>query len=109
MNYSKLDINLYSMFMKSVIKSIFKQKDFSLDIYEIIKSSNDILEYDTQDAKLLENKAFIASWGLLRDKAEENKKLIKCLLLLKKKYKITDLDFELILENFDEDDLLDSI
>jgi hypothetical protein len=105
MNFNKLDINLYSMFMKKMIKAIFETKEPSLNIKEILDSSNDILEYDTKDKILLSNQAFIASWSLLRQKAEETKKLIQCLLLLKKKYKITDLDFELILENFDEDDL----
>lgn len=74
-----------------------------IDLKEIAHTSMAIIDFDTDDRDLITNSAFIKSWGIARTKAEENLKLIAAIILLKKKYKVSDFDFELILENFDED------
>jgi hypothetical protein len=72
------------------------------DIYE---TSNDVLGFDTDEQVLLDNKEFIMAWGIARQKANETIHLIKCLLLLKKKYNMNDFDFALLMEGFDEETL----
>ena len=77
-----------------------------LDLEEAAQTSMAIVEYDTEDEDLISNSAFIKSWGIARVKAIENLKLITALLILKKKYKVSQFDFQLLLENFDEENLL---
>ena len=73
-----------------------------MDLMEIFESSKAVTEFDTNDEKLLENNSFIMAWGIARKKSLENMQLIYALLIMKKKYKISDFEFELFLENIDE-------
>jgi len=77
-----------------------------LDLNEIAETSLAIMNFDTADENLINNSEFVKAWGILRVKAEENIKLIKTLLLLKRKYKISDFDFNLLLEDFDEENII---
>jgi hypothetical protein len=45
------------------------------------------------------------AWGIARKKALENMQMVNALLLLKKKYKINEFEFELLLENVDAENL----
>ena len=76
-----------------------------MDLMEIFESSKAVTEFDTNDEKLLENNSFIMAWGIARKKSLENMQLIYALLIMKKKYKIRDFEFELFLENIDENNL----
>lgn len=76
-----------------------------MDLVELFGASKAIVDFDTEDKKLLNNKSFIMAWGIARTKSLENMQLINALLLLKKKYKINDFEFELFLENVDADNL----
>jgi hypothetical protein len=76
-----------------------------MDLMEIFESSKAVTEFDTNDEKLLENNSFIMAWGIARKKSLENMQLIYALLIMKKKYKISDFEFELFLENIDENNL----
>ena len=69
-----------------------------MDLMEIFESSKAVTEFDTNDEKLLENNSFIMAWGIARKKSLENMQLIYALLIMKKKYKISDFEFELFLE-----------
>jgi hypothetical protein len=66
---------------------------------------NTPIEFDTYDPETLRNTEFIMAWGLARKKSEEVQFLIKSLILLKQKYNISDFDFALLLEGFDEKNL----
>jgi hypothetical protein len=76
-----------------------------MNLMEIFESSKAVTEFDTNDEKLLENNSFIMAWGIARKKSLENMQLIYALLIMKKKYKISDFEFELFLENIDENNL----
>jgi hypothetical protein len=76
-----------------------------MNLMEIFESSKAVTEFDTNDEKLLENNSFIMAWGITRKKSLENMQLIYALLIMKKKYKISDFEFELFLENIDENNL----
>lgn len=95
-----------SVSIKQILQFLTGKRQTGINLGEITKTSIELLKFDTNDIELLSNKAFIQSWGIARVKAEENLKLIKALLLLKRKYKISDLDFELILEEFDEEKII---
>lgn len=77
-----------------------------MDLTEIFESSKAIAEFDSDDEKLLLNKSFIMAWGVARAKALENMQLVNALLLLKNKYNINEFQFQLLLENLDEDNLV---
>lgn len=77
-----------------------------INLKEIAETSMAIIDFDTDDEDLVTNSAFIKSWGIARSKSDENLKLITAIVLLKNKYKISDFEFELILENFDEENIL---
>jgi hypothetical protein len=76
-----------------------------MDLLEIFESSKAVTEFDTTEKKLLDNDSFIMAWGIARKKSLENIQLIYALLIIKKKYKISNFEFELMLENIDEDNL----
>lgn len=76
-----------------------------MDLIEIFGASKAILDFDTSEKSLIENKSFIMAWGIARKKALENMQLVNALLLLKKKYNINEFEFELLLENIDGDNL----
>lgn len=77
-----------------------------MDLTEIFESSKAIAEFDSDDKKLLSNKSFIMAWGVARAKALENMQLVNALLLLKNKYNINEFQFQLLLENLDEENLI---
>ena len=76
-----------------------------MDLNEIFISSKAIAEFDSTDEALINNAAFVMAWGLARQKSLQTMQMINALLLIKIKYKISDFDFELFLENFDETNL----
>jgi hypothetical protein len=63
------------------------------------------MDFDTDEKSLLDNKSFMMAWGIARKKALENMQMVNALLLFKKKYKINEFEFELLLENVDADNL----
>lgn len=71
----------------------------------MFSNSNDIIDFDTHDPETLANPEFIMAWSIARKKSEEVVSLIQILLLIKKKYNISDFDFALILEGFDGEKL----
>ena len=76
-----------------------------MDLDDIFETSQAIIEFDTNDKKLLDNKSFIMAWGIARQKSLENMQLVNVLMLIQKKYKISDFEFELLLENVDVENL----
>jgi hypothetical protein len=76
-----------------------------MDLDNIFETSQAIIEFDTQDKDLLNNKSFIMAWGIARQKSLENMQLVNVLMLMQKKYKISDFEFELLLENVDVENL----
>jgi hypothetical protein len=76
-----------------------------MDLVEIFGASKAIMDFDTDEKSLLDNKSFMMAWGIARKKALENMQLVNALLLFKKKYKINEFEFELLLENVDADNL----
>ena len=81
------------------------KKGKTMDLIEAFGSSKAIVEFDTEDKTLLDNKSFVMAWGMLRKKAAENMQLVNALLLFKKKYRISEFEFELLLENVDAENL----
>lgn len=73
-----------------------------MDLTEIFATSKAVAEFDTTEESLINNSAFIMAWGIARQKSLQTMQMINALLLMKQKYNISDLDFELFLENFDE-------
>jgi len=90
---------------KHILSFLTGAKVSGLDLQEIAETSIAIMSFDTEDDSLITNSEFIKAWGIVRAKAEENIQLIKALLILKRKYKISDFDFHLLLENFDEENM----
>jgi hypothetical protein len=76
-----------------------------MNLNDIFESSKDILDFNTDEKILLDNKSFMMAWGIARKKALENMQMVNALLLLKKKYKINEFEFELLLENVDAENL----
>lgn len=76
-----------------------------MDLIEIFGASKAIVDFDTDEKSLLDNKSFVMAWGIARKKALENMQLVNTLLLFKKKYKINEFEFELLLENVDAENL----
>jgi hypothetical protein len=76
-----------------------------MNLNDIFESSKDILDFNTDERILLDNKSFMMAWGIARKKALENMQMVNALLLLKKKYKINEFEFELLLENVDAENL----
>ena len=76
-----------------------------MDLNEIFASSRAVAEFDSTDEALINNSAFVMAWGIARQKSLQTMQLINALLLIKIKYNISDFDFELFLENFDETNL----
>lgn len=91
--------------LKQVISFLTGEELPAIDLGESTDTSMAIIKFDTNDDELIYNTSFVKAWGIARSKAQENLRLILALLLLKKKYKVTDLDMQLFLENFDEDKL----
>jgi len=79
-----------------------------MDLDEIFASSKAVAEFDTNDESLIKNNAFIMAWGIARKKSLQTMQMINALYLIKLKYNISDFDFELFLENFDETNLFGS-
>ena len=76
------------------------------DLKESVQTSMAVLEYDVTDIALTDNPDFVKSWGIARVKCKEVLTLANALLILKKKYDISDFDFELMLQGFDEKDII---
>lgn len=76
-----------------------------MNLNDIFESSKDIIDFNTDEKILLDNKSFMIAWEIARKKALENMQMVNALLLLKKKYKINEFEFELLLEDVDADNL----
>ena len=76
-----------------------------MDLIEVFGSSKAIMDFDTDEQTLLDNKSFVMAWGMLRKKSLENMQLVNALLIMQRKYNINDFEFELLLENVDADNL----
>jgi hypothetical protein len=77
-----------------------------MNVEDIYETSVEVLDFDTEEKILLENKNFLMAWGIARQKATETIHLAKCLMLIKNKYKINDFEFELLMGGFDGENLL---
>jgi hypothetical protein len=77
-----------------------------MNVEDIYETSAEVLDFDTEEKILLENKNFLMAWGIARQKATETIHLAKCLMLIKNKYKINDFEFELLMGGFDGENLL---
>lgn len=98
--------NLFGLInLKQVVEILTGDIDNGIDISEAFESSLAVIKYDTNDIDLIKNSAFLKAWGIARAKSLENIKLISALIILKKKYSISDFDFQLLLENFDEENM----
>lgn len=78
----------------------------AVDLVDIANGSLDILNFDVSNQVFQNNKDFMQAWNMLVLKSAQTLILVRSLLLLKKKFNISDFDFELILEDFDENNLL---
>jgi len=76
-----------------------------MDLIEVFGSSRAIMDFDTNEQTLLDNKSFVMAWGMLRKKSLENMQLVNALLIMQRKYNINEFEFELLLENVDADNL----
>jgi hypothetical protein len=76
-----------------------------MDLIEVFGSSKAIMDFDSNEQSLLDNKSFVMAWGMLRKKSLENMQLVNALLIIQRKYNINDFEFELLLENVDADNL----
>jgi hypothetical protein len=79
-----------------------------MDLIEVFGSSKAIIDFDSNEQSLLDNKSFVMAWGMLRKKSLENMQLVNALLIIQRKYNINDFEFELLLENIDADNLFGS-
>jgi hypothetical protein len=77
-----------------------------MNLDEMFESSKALINFETEDEELLSNGNFLFAWELLMKKSLENISLIKALLILQKKYNINEFEFNLILEDFDEEEIL---
>ena len=77
-----------------------------MNLDEMFESSKALINFETEDEELLSNRNFLFAWELLMKKSLENISLIKALLILQKKYNINEFEFNLILEDFDEEEIL---
>ena len=77
-----------------------------MNLDEMFESSKALINFETEDEELLSNGNFLFAWELLMKKSLENISLIKALLILQKKYNINEFEFNLILEDFDEEQIL---
>ena len=100
-------INLFFQLLnaKKLLKETLFPDASSINLAEIYSSAEDIMNFDTHDPETLDNKEFIIAWGLARQKSSEVKMLIELIMTMKDKYKVTDFDFALLLEGFNEKDL----
>lgn len=76
-----------------------------MDLVEIFVASKAIIDFNINEKTLLDNESFLMAWSIAKKKALENIQLVNILLLLKKKYKINEFEFQLLLENLDIDNL----
>jgi|694.fasta_scaffold109492_2 hypothetical protein len=76
-----------------------------MDITDIYATSKAIVDFNANHEALINNAAFKMAWELATKKSLQNMQLVKALLLIKFKYNISDFEFELFLENFDESDI----
>lgn len=99
--------NLFGLInLKQVVEILTGNIDKSINLTEVYETSMQVIKYDTNDIDLIKNHAFLKAWGIARAKSIENLKLMSALLILKKKYNVKDFDFQLLLENFDEENML---
>ena len=77
-----------------------------MNLDEMFESSKALINFETEVEELLSNGNFLFAWELLMKKSLENISLIKALLILQKKYNINEFEFNLILEDFDEEEIL---
>jgi hypothetical protein len=77
-----------------------------MDLNDILKTSADVIDFNTSDKKLVENNEFMMAWGIARTKAMQTIFLINAISLIKNKYNISDFELQLFLENFDERNML---
>ena len=94
-----------SLIVKEVVKILIGDQAMSIKIEEIINTSIEILSFDTTEQALVDNIEFVKAFGIARVKAKEVLLLSNALLVLRKKYKVSDFDFQLLLEGFDEENL----
>lgn len=99
--------NIFSaVSFKHVLSLLTGEEVHSTDLKEMTDTSMAIMNFDTQEEELMSNPNFIKAWGIARVKAQENLRLILALLIIRKKYKISNFDMHLFLENFDENEIL---
>ena len=76
-----------------------------VDLKDAYDTSMEVLSFDTTEQALIENADFVKAFGIARVKSKEVLLLLNILLLLKKKCKISDFEFQLLLEGLDEENL----
>lgn len=75
----------------------------TFDFKESVENSMSILDFQVTDQALLINDQFIMAWEIARKEAIDKLILAKILYTIRRKYNISDFDFQLLLEGFDED------
>lgn len=89
----------------AILNEIVGVVDASVDLEKAVRTSFDVLNFDTDDEKLLTNLEFVQAFGIARVKSEELLKIARTLLFIKKKYKISDFELHVLLQGLDEDEL----
>lgn len=78
----------------------------NFDLQESVESSMAVLNFQVTETALTDNPDFVKAWAIARVKARETMILAQAMLILKRKCNISDLDFELMLEGFDQEDII---
>lgn len=78
----------------------------TFDFYESIKNSMEILDFQLTEKALVDNEHFIMAWEIARKEAVDKLEMSKIIFTMKRKYDISDFDFELLIQGFDEDKVL---
>lgn len=104
-----MDENFDEMFSKLIAKEVISMltgdNEMSVQLEDFCKTSFEILSFNSTEEALVKNADFVKAFGIARVKAKEVLVLANALLILKKKYKISDFDFLLLLEGLDEENL----
>ena len=77
------------------------------DFKNSVENSMTILDFKITEKGLSGNDSFMMAWGIVKQEALDKLIMAKIIYAMRKKYNVSDFEFELLLEGFDEDRILE--